>query len=140
LQIPAALVFAYGATRGLDARLGAVAETLRQHATHAFTEKVAAALMQASETPRDLRLAAAALGFDGVVSLLEGWLLVRGSRWGTWLVVAATGVFIPYELVSLPRHFHAGRFVLLAINSAIVVYLARRARRHAAGQNARDVA
>jgi uncharacterized membrane protein (DUF2068 family) len=131
LQIPAGLLLAYGARHGLEATLGALAEALRRHAVHAWSERAAAALIHAAGSPRELRLMAAALGVDGVVSFLEGWVLLRGYRWGPWVVVGATGVFIPYELLSLPHHLHAGRIVLLAINCAVVVYLARRARHHA---------
>ena len=73
---------------------------------------------------------AAALGLDGVVSFFEGWVLLRGYRWGPWVVVGATGAFVPYELVSLARHLHAGRVLLVMLNIAVVIYLARRARQH----------
>jgi uncharacterized membrane protein (DUF2068 family) len=129
LQIPAGLLLAYGATHGLEATLGALAEALRRHALHAWSERAAAALVRAARSSRDLGLLAAALGVDGVVSLLEGWVLLRGYRWGPWVVVGATGAFLPYELVSLPRHLHAGRVILLVANAAVVVYLGRRARR-----------
>jgi len=131
LQVPAGLLLAYGATRGLETKLAALAEALRRHAVHAWTERLAAGLSHAAGSPHDLRLLATALGVDGVVSFLEGWVLLRGYRWGPWVVVGATGVFIPYELVSLPCHLHVGRIVMFMLNSAVVIYLARRARQHA---------
>ena len=131
LQVPAGLLLAYGATRSLETKLAALAEALRRHAVHAWTERLAAGLSHAAGSPHDLRLLATALGVDGVVSFLEGWVLLRGYRWGPWVVVGATGVFIPYELVSLPRHLHLGRIAMFMLNTAVVIYLARRARQHA---------
>jgi uncharacterized membrane protein (DUF2068 family) len=131
LQVPAGLLLAYGATHGLETKLAALAEALRRHAVHAWTERMAAGLVHAAASTHDLRLLATALGVDGVVSFLEGWVLLRGYRWGPWVVVGATGVFIPYEVISLPRHLHVGRIVLVMLNAAVVIYLARRARQHA---------
>ena len=46
-------------------------------------------------------------------------------------VAAATGALLPFEVVALARHPHAVRAVLLLVNAAIVLYLARVASRHA---------
>jgi uncharacterized membrane protein (DUF2068 family) len=70
-----------------------------------------------------------ALVADGAASLVEAWALSRGHWWGPWLVVATTSALLPFELVALARHPHVGRFVVLAINAAIVAYLVVRTRR-----------
>ncbi|MBI5545299.1 MAG: DUF2127 domain-containing protein [Deltaproteobacteria bacterium] len=54
-------------------------------------------------TPGRLHLAALAIGLDGVLTGVEGWSLRRGYRWAPWLVIAATGSLLPWELVELSR-------------------------------------
>ena len=63
---------------------------------------------------------------DGLVTLLEGVLLLRGHAWGEWIVVAALAALIPLELISLERHPGPLKLVVLMLNVAIVVYLASR--------------
>jgi uncharacterized membrane protein (DUF2068 family) len=78
----------------------------------------------------------AAIAGDGVFSAFEGWALLRGFRWAPWVVVVATATLIPFEVVAIVRHRRIGRFVLLAVNLAIVAYLAWRARREHAERKA----
>jgi uncharacterized membrane protein (DUF2068 family) len=102
----------------------------RHHAMSAWSIALANALVSAS-TPRHLWLVALGLAFDGAFSSVEGWALHRRVWWGPWLVVVATSAFLPFELVAIARHPHAGRVTILFVNLAIVVYLARRVRRAA---------
>jgi len=115
------LVFA-GRTKGIFD----VAEQLRHHLTGAWSNRVAA-LTTALAVPRRLWTVVAALALDAMLTLLEGLALVRGAWWGPWVVVVATSALLPFEIVALVRHVHAGRVVLLVVNVVIVVYLARRA-------------
>jgi uncharacterized membrane protein (DUF2068 family) len=45
-------------------------------------------------------------------------------RWAEWLGVAAGGLYIPIEIYEVVRRVTWIRFGLLAVNVAIVVYLA----------------
>jgi uncharacterized membrane protein (DUF2068 family) len=70
-------------------------------------------------------LAIAALAYAGVFAI-EGTGLMLGKRWAEWLTVGVTSSFIPIELYELVRHPGAGKVVALALNVAIVAYLASR--------------
>jgi len=112
---------------GLGQDLLGLAEHLRHHA-RAWTLYLADLLVSAS-TARGLWILTVAMTADGGFSLFEGWALSRGHWWGPWLVVAATGSLLPFELVALVRHPHWGRVTVLVLNVAIVWYLARKAMR-----------
>jgi uncharacterized membrane protein (DUF2068 family) len=56
----------------------------------------------------------------------EGIGLYLRKRWAEWLVVAATALFIPFELWALFAHVVWWKFVLLLGNLCIVGYLAHR--------------
>ncbi len=62
---------------------------------------------------------------------VEGIGLWRAGRWAEWLTIVATTSFIPFEVYELWRHATALRGALVAVNVAIVVYLAWRVRRQA---------
>lgn len=68
----------------------------------------------------------AALGLDSGVLFVEGFALMRGWWWGPWLVSAASGVLLPFEVAAIVEHVSPTRILLLLINVAIVVYLLRR--------------
>jgi uncharacterized membrane protein (DUF2068 family) len=120
---------------GLGHRLVGLAEQVR-HGTHAWSLELARLLLRAS-TPRGLWTIVVALVVDGVASLVEGWALLRGRWWGPWLVVATTGLLVPFEGIALVRHPHVSRLLLVTVNVAIVVYLARNAlREHRASTDA----
>ena len=51
------------------------------------------------------------------MSLVEGWALWHGHWWGPWLVVAATGSLLPFEVVAVVRQLHAVRVVLFFVNA-----------------------
>jgi uncharacterized membrane protein (DUF2068 family) len=112
---------------GLGHRLLGLAAELR-HGTHAWSLELAQLLLHAA-TPRGLWTIVVALLVDGVASLIEGWALIHGRWWGPWLVVVSTSSLLPLETIALVRHPHFSRFLLLAVNVVIVVYLARKALR-----------
>ena len=74
----------------------------------------------------DVRHAALLAWGDGLVTLLEGVLLLRGHAWGEWIVVAGLAALVPFEAISFERHPGPLKIVVLALNVAIVGYLAAR--------------
>lgn len=110
---------------GLGDRMLGLAAHLRRH-SGAWSLELADLVVRAASR-RGLWTITVALVADGAVSLLEGWSLVHGSWWGPWLVVVATGSFLPFEVVALFRHPHGVRAAILLANAAIVVYLVREA-------------
>jgi uncharacterized membrane protein (DUF2068 family) len=126
LQLVAALILFYGVTHGLAAALAEFAEKLREHAVHAWSNVVAAALLRFTNGRHTIWLAAYALLGDALLSALEAWALWRGFAWGSWLIVGATACLLPFEIHALARHIRVGRVILFLINLAIVAYLLRR--------------
>ncbi len=114
---------------GLGDRLLGLAQQLRHHA-HVWSLRLADLAVKASSR-RALWTIVIALFADGSLTLVEGWALIHGQWWGPWLVVVATGLLLPLEVVSLVRHVHIVRGLVLLVNLAIVGYLARKAIREA---------
>ncbi|HKP56157.1 MAG TPA: DUF2127 domain-containing protein [Polyangiales bacterium] len=113
---------------GNSASLRDWAQQLRMHvASHWAT--VLAEKLVAAVTPHHVWLAATALGFDGALTLLEGWALLRGYTWGSWIVVLSSAALVPFEAVGLWHHPHAGRLILLLGNVAVALYLLWRLQR-----------
>jgi len=123
LQVLAALLLFYGAAHGLGERLAELAEKLREHAVHAWSNVFAAALLRFTHSKHSLTFTAYALLADAGLSSVEGWALSRGYTWGEWLVVVTTAGLIPFEIRALMHHLRAGRVILLVLNVAIVTYL-----------------
>lgn len=107
---------------GLDAPLHRYAMAVHDHAVSALALWLSKLLVSAAES-KHLAVVAGALALDAVVLLVEGWALLRGRAWGAWLVVAASGVLLPFEVVSLVERPAAGRVLLLLVNGAIVAWL-----------------
>lgn len=97
------------------------------HLTAAWSTRLATAIAGVA-TPHHVAFACIALCLDGAFTLFEGWALHAGKCWAPWLIVLATVSFVPFEIVAIAHHRRIGRVVLLALNLAIVAYLARRAR------------
>jgi uncharacterized membrane protein (DUF2068 family) len=124
-----AAIFAALLLTGSSVHLHGFATSLREHVTEAWSVYLADAVISVTER-RHLAVATGALLLDGTCTSLEWYALRRGHTWGEWLVVAATSSLLPFEIVALARHHHAGRFVILLVNVAIVLYLVRHAFRH----------
>ncbi len=60
------------------------------------------------------------------VFTIEGLSLLTGKRWAEWLTVGVTASFVPLEAYELIARPSLGRAGALAINLAVVAYLARR--------------
>lgn len=127
LEAAAGATLAVGPSVGLDQSLMRAALGLQHHATRAWAVHLSQSLPELL-TPGRLRLAALALLLDATLTLVEGWSLWRGRRWGRWLVVIASGGLLPFEVVQLVRRVRVGRALVLLVNAAIVGYLARRMR------------
>jgi uncharacterized membrane protein (DUF2068 family) len=70
-------------------------------------------------------LAIAALAYAAVFAV-EGVGLIMRRRWAEWLTVLVTASFIPFEIYEVVHRPGPGKLIALAINLAIVIYLARR--------------
>ena len=79
----------------------------------------------------DLREIGAAFIAYAAVFVVEGVGLLRRRRWAEWLTVIVTASFIPFEIYELAHRPGVGKVFAIALNAAIVAYLAwRRAREH----------
>ena len=103
-----------------------LAMALREHVVHRWSVKLAELLMS-SLTAKRLWWVVAALIGDAIVSGIEGWALAKGYVWAPLLVVAATSLLLPVEVIELAHHTTLGRVVIFAANLAIVLYLLKRA-------------
>jgi uncharacterized membrane protein (DUF2068 family) len=101
-----------------------LAMAIKEHLVHHWAIRLAEAVLR-NLTVRRVFWVIAALAGDALVSAFEGWALLRGYLWAPWLVVGATGLLLPVELVEIFRHITFGRVGLFLANSAIVIYLAR---------------
>jgi len=73
-------------------------------------------------------LAIASFGYAALFAV-EGVGLLLRKRWAEWMTVIVTGSFVPFEVYHLLRRPGLGKVVAVALNVAIVAYLAwRRAR------------
>jgi uncharacterized membrane protein (DUF2068 family) len=124
-----AAIFAALLLTGSSVHLHGFATSVREHVTEAWSVYLANAVISVTER-RHLAVATGALLLDGTCTSLEWYALRRGHTWGEWLVVVATSSLLPFEVVALVHHHHVGRFVILIVNLAIVVYLALHALRH----------
>lgn len=62
--------------------------------------------------------------------LAEGSGLWMRKRWGEWLTVVITSSLVPLEVYEIYRHPSVLKLVVLAVNVAIVIYLAGHIRAH----------
>ena len=128
LEASGAIVLWVAVTAGLAGRVVEAATVFGRHSVHPLALRLAHWLTLEA-TPAHLRVLAALLGGDAVVSAAEGWVLRRRLAWGRWVVVLATSALLPVELYEIVHRPSIGRAVVLVVNAAIVVYLASRARR-----------
>ncbi len=113
-------------TSGYVTRAYDLASAMRDHVVHHWSIKLAEFFMHQLTSQRLWWLVAALVG-DAIVSGVEGWALARGFHWAAWLVVAATSMLLPVEVIELSYRTTLGRLLLFAINLAIVLYLIKRA-------------
>lgn len=82
-----------------------------------------------SVTHRQLRELSVGTFVYAALRLLEGTGLVLRKRWGEWLTIAATGLFIPLEVYELIRHLTWIKAGVFVINVAVLWYLIAALRR-----------
>ena len=111
---------------GYVERAHELAAALKDHLVHHWSIKLAELAMR-SLTARRMWWVVAALIGDAIVSGVEGWALGKGFTWAAWLVVGATSVLLPVEVIELSYRTTAGRVALFAVNLAIVLYLLKQA-------------
>jgi Predicted membrane protein (DUF2127) len=93
----AALVGAVLVLAGLSLPLENWAQELHDNAVSEVALDLTSFVLTAVE-PRHLWEVIGAIGLDALVLTLEGWALLRGWRWGVWLVVVASAVGKPAVL------------------------------------------
>jgi uncharacterized membrane protein (DUF2068 family) len=77
---------------------------------------------------RQLKEVSAGTFIYSALFLTEGFGLLLRRRWAEFMTVISTALFIPIEVYELFKHFTLLKTGVLAINVAIVVYLAQRLR------------
>ena len=107
----------------------AMADELQTHVASRWSLLLGRALVSALSV-KGLRFIELGLALDGIVSVVEAWALWRGHRWGPWLVAVASALPVPFELWELVRRPSPWRALLLAVNLAVIAYLARWLRQH----------
>lgn len=128
LSLGAGLVLLIVLLGGLDARVQAFVAMLQSHAVSALSLSLSR-LVQSALEPAHLRVVTAALILDGVMVFVEGLALLRGWRWGPWLVIALTCVLLPFEVYELIERVSVARAAVFVVNVAIVAWLLVRERR-----------
>lgn len=83
-------------------------------------------------TVDDAKLKAISVGtfFYAALMLTEGIGLALRKRWAEYFTIFATSSFLPLEIYELIKGFTITKIVVIAINIAVVVYLALELRRH----------
>ena len=61
--------------------------------------------------------------FYSALFLTEGIGLLLRKRWAEYFTAIVTGSFVPLEIFELCKHFNTVKFIVTAINVALVVYL-----------------
>jgi uncharacterized membrane protein (DUF2068 family) len=106
----------------LTEELNTAATIIRRHVAEAWSISLAERVIHVA-TARNLLVVVCALFLDGTLSFVESWALYHRYRWGRWLVVCATSILLPVELIALFRRLSAIRLALLLVNLSIVLYL-----------------
>ena len=122
--------------RGAEAGAATLAEILLEHFAGGWALELATLIVMAA-TSGHVKFVAVASFADAVLSAIEGLALRAGRWWAPWLVVIATGALLPWELIEIFVHPKWGRFVILGINLAVVVYLLRQVMREHRERNVR---
>lgn len=117
----------YLLARGAEAGAATLAEVLLEHFAGGWSLEMATLIVVAA-TSGHVKFVAIASFADAILSAVEGLALQAGRWWAPWLVVVATGALLPWEIWELIRKPHWGRFLILLVNVAVVVYLLREQR------------
>ena len=126
--VKGALVLAagFGMLAALHVDLGVAADELVEAFHLDPASRYPRIFIQAAESVGDGRLwllAAGAMAY-ALMRFVEAYGLWRARRWAEWFAVASGGIYIPVELYELARGVTWARALLLAVNVAIVAYMA----------------
>lgn len=133
LSVLAALVLIGLSLAGVATRAEAFVRDLHDHAAAEVSLEVTSLVLSAL-APQHLWVVLGAVLLDAVMIFAEGWALLRKWAWGAWLVVVASGVALPFEMVAIVRHLSVTRVSLFVLNAAIVAYLLVRTLRQRASK------
>jgi len=111
---------------GYVTRAHKLVEAVHDNLVHHWSIKLAELVLK-SLTAKRLWWVVAALVGDAAISGVEGWALAKGYSWAAWLVVAATSLLLPVEVIELSYRTTPGRVIIFAVNLTIVLYLLKRA-------------
>jgi len=82
-----------------------------------------------SVSPKQLRELSAGTFFYAALLLTEGIGLLMRRRWAEYFTVITTAALLPLEVYELAHRVTVAKLVVLAVNAAIVWYLAGQVRR-----------
>jgi uncharacterized membrane protein (DUF2068 family) len=104
----------------------AIAERIVEHFHFNPASRYPRILLDAAGALTDERLVVLAMGAIAysTARFIEAYGLWRQRRWAEWFAVVAGGLYIPVEIYELARRVTWIRIGLLAVNVAIVAYLA----------------
>lgn len=104
----------------------AIAERIVEHFHLNPASRYPRILLDAAGALTDERLVALAMGAIAysTARFIEAYGLWMQRRWAEWFAVVAGGLYIPVEIYEVARRVTWIRFGLLAVNVAIVAYLA----------------
>lgn len=126
------LATVYGAYRLLDPDTGALLTQWSETVTDRFTRVLLLRAIAWISTHASAVHGATVVTFAYIILVLvEGTGLWFRKRWAEWLTVVATSLLIPFELWKLVFHPNGKAALIvavLAVNVAIVVYLAMQLR------------
>lgn len=89
-------------------------------------------------TPSLLRNIAIGTLAYGTIEFIQAFGLYYRKLWAEWLIIVFTILLIPIELYEIYKHATPVKFVVLALNIVIVVYLWKRQRAAEAAHAAQD--
>ena len=90
-----------------------------------------------SVSHKQLRELSAGTFFYAALRFAEGLGLILRKRWGEYLTIAVTGLFIPLEIYEIFRHLTWVKLVVFALNAATLWYLIWALRRDSRKGNAK---
>ncbi|SNS96586.1 Uncharacterized membrane protein, DUF2068 family [Noviherbaspirillum humi] len=104
----------------------ALAERLVQHAQLNLASHYPRIFLDLAAGLNDRRLwqlAAAALAY-ALLRMVEAYGLWRRRQWAQWLAALSGGIYLPFELAELHRQVTGLGLLVLAVNAAIVGFMA----------------
>ena len=121
----ASVVLAVIVLTGHASGLRDLVEHLSAHWTSGASSQLARYVLRALDA-HHVWIVTGALALDGAFTSLEAFALYRGYTWGPWLVVIATSLLLPVEVVAWLHKPTFGRALIGLLNALVAAYLVRR--------------